>query len=72
MPDAKTMGLDPMLSTAAAAQMLSISLGTMRRWADEQYVASYRTPGGQRRFRQSDLDAFIQRMKDAGSPGPPE
>ena len=47
------------LSTSQAAQALGVSLGTIRRWSDMGYLQSYRTPGGQRRFSQEQIDRFI-------------
>jgi excisionase family DNA binding protein len=47
------------LSTSQAAQALGVSLGTVRRWSDMGYLQSYRTPGGQRRFSQDQIDVFL-------------
>ena len=47
------------LSTSQAAQALGVSLGTIRRWSDMGYLQSYRTPGGQRRFSQEQIDSFV-------------
>jgi excisionase family DNA binding protein len=47
------------LSTSQAAQALGVSLGTIRRWSDMGYLQSYRTPGGQRRFSQDQIDTFL-------------
>jgi excisionase family DNA binding protein len=47
------------LSTSQAAQALGVSLGTIRRWSDMGYLRSYRTPGGQRRFSQDQINRFI-------------
>jgi excisionase family DNA binding protein len=45
------------LSTSQAAH--GVSLGTIRRWSDMGYLQSYRTPGGQRRFSQEQIDRFV-------------
>ena len=47
------------LSTSQAAQALGVSLGTIRRWSDLGYLQSYRTPGGQRRFSQEQIQKFV-------------
>ncbi|MGH2867879.1 MAG: MerR family transcriptional regulator [Solirubrobacteraceae bacterium] len=47
------------LSTSQAAQALGVSLGTIRRWSDMGYLQSYRTPGGQRRFSQEQINQFV-------------
>jgi excisionase family DNA binding protein len=54
-PNKRPLGL----STSQAAQALGVSLGTIRRWSDLGYLESYRTPGGQRRFSQEQIDRFI-------------
>ena len=38
-----------------AAELLGVSAGTVRRWADSGRLACRRTLGGQRRFRRDDL-----------------
>jgi excisionase family DNA binding protein len=47
------------LSTSQAAHALGVSLGTIRRWSDMGYLQSYRTPGGQRRFSQDQIEQFL-------------
>ena len=51
------------LSPEEAAEFLRSSLPvtsrTLRRWAAQGRVASFVTPGGHRRFRRTDLEAFI-------------
>jgi excisionase family DNA binding protein len=47
------------MSTSQAAQALGVSLGTIRRWSDMGHLPSYRTPGGQRRFSQDQIDQFV-------------
>jgi excisionase family DNA binding protein len=51
------------LSTSQAARALGVSLGTIRRWSDLGYLRSYRTPGGQRRFSQQQIEEFIQSLQ---------
>lgn len=51
--------LTGLLSTAEAAAYLGLDASTLRRYAREGIVVSLRTPGGQHRFRQSDLDAAM-------------
>jgi excisionase family DNA binding protein len=55
----QTIGSPLGLSTSQAAQALGVSLGTIRRWSDMGYLHSYRTPGGQRRFSQEQIDTFL-------------
>jgi excisionase family DNA binding protein len=55
------------LSTSQAAQALGVSLGTIRRWSDMGYLQSYRTPGGQRRFSQEQIDQFVGSLEQQGA-----
>jgi excisionase family DNA binding protein len=50
---------DSLVGIAEAAQILSVSMSTLRRWDREGILTAYRTPTGQRRYRRSDLDAAI-------------
>jgi excisionase family DNA binding protein len=51
------------LSTSQAAEALGVSLGTVRRWSDMGYLASYRTPGGQRRFSAEQIEQFLEKLQ---------
>jgi len=51
------------LSTSQAAEALGVSLGTVRRWSDMGYLASYRTPGGQRRFSAEQIEQFLEKLE---------
>ncbi len=51
------------LSTSQAARVLGVSLGTVRRWSDMGYLKSYRTPGGQRRFSQDQIEEFLNSLQ---------
>jgi len=56
------------LTLGGAAAHLGVAKGTLRRWADEGRVPAFYTPGGHRRFRRPDLDAFLERFGPAGRP----
>jgi excisionase family DNA binding protein len=56
------------LSTSQAAHALGVSLGTIRRWSDMGYLESYRTPGGQRRFSQEQIQQFLHSLQPSVSP----
>jgi excisionase family DNA binding protein len=51
------------LSTSQAAKALGVSLGTVRRWSDMGHLQSYRTPGGQRRFSEEQIDEFLDKLR---------
>ena len=50
------------LSSGDVADQLAVTPETVNRWADAGELACIRTPGKYRKFRQSDVDAFIERM----------
>ena len=48
------------LTLGRAAEYLGVSENILRRWADQHRIRAFRTPGGHRRFRRSDLEAFVR------------
>lgn len=51
------------LTTATAAERLGIKAKTFTRWANsDPELPSILTPGGWRRYRPEDIDAFEQRL----------
>ncbi|MEE8370410.1 MAG: helix-turn-helix domain-containing protein [Dehalococcoidia bacterium] len=51
-----------------AAALCSVSPGTIRRWADEGIIPSYRLPSGHRRFPPLKVIQFARKLVD-GQPG---
>ncbi|MFA4964148.1 MAG: GAF domain-containing protein [Thermoleophilia bacterium] len=49
-----------------AASTLGVSLSTLRRWSDSGKLRCYRSSGGHRRFRRSDVLAFLAAQTDPG------
>jgi excisionase family DNA binding protein len=47
------------LSLTEAGELLGVHPTTLRRWADVGSIPCFRTPGGHRRFRASDLSAWM-------------
>ncbi len=54
---------DTWLSLTATARRLGIHPTTLRRWANEGEIACMLTPGGHRRFLESDLQRFEERAR---------
>jgi excisionase family DNA binding protein len=52
------------LTLGQAARYLGVAQSTIRKWSDQGRLPAFYTPGGHRRYRQRDLDAFV-----AGSAG---
>lgn len=48
------------LTPAQVADIFGVSVATVRDWANDGLLPSFRTPGGQRRFRQEDVDAYLE------------
>lgn len=51
--------LESRVRLTIAAKRLGVNASTLRRWADNGQVPSYRTAGGHRRFSVSELDTII-------------
>lgn len=52
--------LDPELTLHEASALLNVSKATVRRYTDQGKLPCMRTAGGQRRFRLSEVLAFIE------------
>lgn len=57
--------MQPPLKASEVAEMFSVDPSTVNRWADEGKLPCFRTPGGHRRFRREDVDAFIAATEPA-------
>jgi excisionase family DNA binding protein len=57
---------DPPLTLEDTARLLGVCPTTVRRYTNKGLLRHYRTQGNQRRFRLSDLLAFLERWGDAG------
>jgi len=63
MANSSSTQTDRWLELGEAAQLLGVHFTTLRRWANEGQVPCYRTPGGQRRFKESELRAFLDSLR---------
>lgn len=64
MDDRRTAAVPQLaLTTSQVARTLGVSVGTVRRWADEGYLRAYRTPGRQRRFSAEEVQLFLGRLE---------
>lgn len=50
---------DRWLTLGQACKLLNVDESTLRRWADAGQVRTFRTPGGHRRFAQTDVRAIV-------------
>jgi len=49
------------LTLGQAARFLGVAQSTIRKWSDQGRVPAFYTPGGHRRYRRADLEAFLDR-----------
>ncbi len=47
------------LAAGVVAAMFGVSVSTVASWADQGKLPYFKTPGGQRRFRPSDVEALL-------------
>ncbi|CAN5524949.1 HTH-type transcriptional repressor CarH [soil metagenome] len=53
------------ISTRAVAEVLGVSEATVKRWSDAGTLRCFRTPGGHRKFRLRDVNAFLLDNEDS-------
>jgi excisionase family DNA binding protein len=58
---------DEWLTLGQAAKYLGVAQSTIRKWSDLGRLPAFYTPGGHRRYRRRDLDAFVS--GSGGGPG---
>jgi excisionase family DNA binding protein len=58
------------LTLGEAAKYLGVAQSTIRKWSDSGRLPAFYTPGGHRRFRRGDLDAFLGSSRGGGRARP--
>src|SRR5690348_202084 len=61
---------DRLLTPGEVAALFRVDPKTVTRWAAAGRISSIRTPGGHRRFRESEVRALLEGEDEAGEPGP--
>lgn len=56
---------DPLLSPGEVADIFHVDPKTVTRWAAAGKIRSIKTPGGHRRFRESDVRALMESSQEA-------
>src|ERR687888_1943267 len=56
------------LTLGQAAKYLGVAQSTIRKWSDLGRVPAFYTPGGHRRYRRADLDAFLDSSGPSATP----
>jgi excisionase family DNA binding protein len=59
------------LTLGQAAKYLGVAQSTLRKWTDSGRVPAFKTPGGHRRYRRRDLEAFLEHSGQVVEPGGP-
>jgi excisionase family DNA binding protein len=65
------MAADTWLTLGQASRRLGVHPSTLRSWADAGEVSAFRTPGGHRRFRASDIDTLLSQASNTPRPPAP-
>ena len=55
-------GAEPLLTPAEVAEFFRVDRKTVTRWATNGRLRFLRTPGGHRRFRESDVRALLAEL----------
>ena len=63
--------MDELFTTSQAAKCLGVSAATVYRMEKKGLIESRRTPGGQRRFPQKDLEKYLEQSKSIQAPQNP-
>ena len=53
------------LTISEVADTFGVSVQAVRDWADKDLLRSFKTPGGHRRFRREDVEAFLKSQEPA-------
>ena len=66
-PARRAAGSEPdWLTLGQAAKYLGVAQSTIRKWSDQGRLPAFYTPGGHRRYRRPDLEAFLERSGPGG------
>ncbi|MET0983143.1 MAG: GAF domain-containing protein [Telluria sp.] len=60
-------GDDPILTTRKAARLLGIAVSTAQQWIENGVLRAWKTPGGHRRVRLSDVSALLRERAGPGA-----
>jgi excisionase family DNA binding protein len=59
------------MTLGQAAKFLGVAQSTIRKWSDHGRIPTFYTPGGHRRYRRGDLEAFLVRSGPGRQQGGP-
>lgn len=65
--DERTQGRDRLLTPSEVAVLFRVDPKTVTRWAAAGRIGSIRTPGGHRRFRESEVRALLGGTEQAAA-----
>ena len=58
----------PLLTPGEVAGIFRVDPRTVTRWAEAGRIASVRTPGGHRRFREAEIKGLLRGEREGGEP----
>lgn len=61
---------EKLLTPGEVAHMFRVDPKTVTRWASSGRIGSIRTPGGHRRFRESEVQSLLAELTEEPRPGP--
>lgn len=64
MSDDIAPGTDQLLTPGEVAEMFRVDPKTVTRWASAGKIGSIRTPGGHRRFKESEVRALLAKLTE--------
>lgn len=53
------------MTSGDVAAVFGVDVTTVARWADDGRLPHFKTPGGRRRFRREDVEAFLKTQEPA-------
>ena len=53
------------MAIGEVAKSFGVTVGTVRNWELKGHLTAIRTPGGQRRFRRTDIEAMLTAQESA-------
>lgn len=72
MKDTMPLADDPIITTREAARLLGVAVSTAQLWMESGAILSWKTPGGHRRCRLSEIERLVQQRRGgAAAPGAP-
>ncbi len=63
----ETIAPDQLLTSTQVGNLLQVNPSSVKKWVNDGHIIAFRTPGGHRRIRASDLVMFLDHHKRPSS-----